>query len=351
MRSILILLVAALLAAGEPPIDPAVQAACKRGAAWLTARTGKDGQVTAGQGKTTATTGLAALALAGIGVLPTSPGAEGAAAGRMMEWLLQDARCDANGYYGQPDGSAMYGHGIVALYFAELLGMGVDAATDRRIRARLERAIAVILWAQARKGRDNVSQFGGWRYGPDSGDSDLSVTVWQLLALRAAKQAGLAIDKQPIDDAVQYLRRCYHSERDGQGRPTRAVSGAAYQPGQGPTYAMAAAGLLSFQVAAAYDLPEVRGSADWLTACEIKPEMPWFFYGTYYYSQGMHLVGGAHADLAWKRVPELLLPQQKDDGRWESGWDHERAAGPVYCTSMAMLALAVQHRYLPIYQR
>ncbi len=337
--------------AGEPPIDPAVQAACRRGAAWLVTTCDKDGQVTAGQGKTTATTGLAALALAGIGVLPTSPGPEGAAAKRMMEWLLQDERCDGNGYYGAPDGSAMYGHGIVTLYFAELLGMGADTATDRRIRARLERALGVILWAQARKGRDNVRQFGGWRYAPDSGDSDLSVTVWQLLALRAAKQSGLDIDKQPIDDAVQYLQRCYQSDRDAKGGPTRAVSGTAYQPGGGPTYAMAAAGLLSFQVAGAYTLPEVQGSAEWLKACEINPGMPWFFYGTYYYSQGMHLAGGAYADLAWARVPELLLPQQKEDGRWESGWDQEQKAGPVYATSMAMLALAVQHRCLPIYQR
>lgn len=351
MRSLLLLLLALVCVAGEPPLDPAVQAACKRSATWLASKCDKDGQVTAGQGKSTATTGLAALALAGIGVLPTSPGAEGAAAKRMLDWLLQDARCDGNGYYGQPDGSAMYGHGIVALYFAELLGMGADAATDRRIRARLERAIAVILWAQARKGRDNVSQFGGWRYGPDSGDSDLSVTVWQLLALRAAKQAGLKIDKQPIDDAVQYLQRCYQSERDAQGRPKRAVSGAAYQPGGGPTYAMAAAGMLSFQVAGAYAIPEVQGSAEWLKACEIKPDMPWFFYGTYYYSQGMHIAGGAYAELAWKRVPELLLPLQKEDGRWESNWNEERGAGPVYATSMALLALAVQHRCLPIYQR
>ena len=350
-RIYLILAVCAVLIAGDPPIDPAVQAACKRGGAWLASTCDKDGQVTAGQGKQTATTALGALALAGIGVLPTSPGAEGAAAGRMLEWLLQDARCDANGYYGAPDGSAMYGHGIVSLYFAELLGMGVDTATDRRIRARLERAIGVILWAQARKGRDNVNQFGGWRYGPDSGDSDLSVTVWQLLALRAAKQAGLNIDKQPIDDAVQYLQRCYHSERDAQGRPTRAVSGAAYQPGQGPTYAMAAAGMLSFQVAGAYAMPEVQGSAAWLKTCDIQPGMPWFFYGTYYFSQGMHVAGGDYADHAWKRVPDLLLPQQKEDGRWESDWEQEKAAGPVYATSMAMLALAVQYRCLPVYQK
>ena len=37
--------------------------------------------------------------------------------------------------------------------------------------------------------------------------------------------------------------------------------------------------MLSFQVAGAYAMPEVQGSADWLKACDIKPEMPWFFYG------------------------------------------------------------------------
>jgi len=351
IRTILLLLTLALLTAGEPPIDPAVQAACRRGAEWLAAKCNADGMVSAGQGKQTATTALAALALAGVGVVPTSPGAQGAAAGRMLTWLLDDKRCDANGFYGWPDGSAMYGHGIVSLYFGELLGMGNDAATDRRIRTRLDSAIAVILWSQARKNRDNRDQFGGWRYAPNSADSDLSATVWQLLALRAAKQAGLPIDRKPIDDAVQYLQRCYRADRDAQGKPLQAVTACAYQPGQAPTYAMAAAGLLSFQVAGAYDMPEVAGSVAWLKTCEIKPGMPWFYYGTYYYSQGMHQAGGAYAEQAWKQTSDLLLPLQKEDGRWESGWEHEAAAGPVYCTAMAMLALAVQHRYLPIYQR
>ena len=350
-RTLLLLTTVLVLTAGETPIDPAVQAACTRGAGWLAARCNADGMVSAGEGKQTATTGLALMALAGVGVLPTTPGAQGEAAKRMLAWLLRDDRCDANGYYGAPDGSAMYGHGIIALCFSEMLGMSDDAATDRRIRARLERAIAVIVAAQGRKSRDNRDQFGGWRYAPDAGDSDLSATVWQLLALRAAKQAGLPVERQPIDDAVQYLQRCYRSDRDAQGRPTQAVAACAYQPGHGPTYATAAAGLLSFQVAGAYTLPEVGGSAEWLKTCEIKPDMPWFFYGTYYYSQGMHQAGGSFADLAWKRTSELLLPLQQDDGRWDGRWDHERSAGPVYATSMAMLALAVQHRYLPIYQR
>ena len=37
----------------------------------------------------------------------------------------------------------------------------------------------------------NPEHAGGWRYQPTSRDSDISVTGWQVMALRAAKSAGL----------------------------------------------------------------------------------------------------------------------------------------------------------------
>ena len=351
MKPFLLLLVAVALSGGEPAIDPAVHAAYQRGIAWLAAHCDGNGEVTTGQGNRTATTALAGLALAGAGVLPTTPGAQGEAANRMLGYLLRDERVDNEGYLGRHDGSRMYGHGIITLYFAELLGMGVEVAAERKLRARLTRAIELILWSQKQKGRDNRDHFGGWRYDPNSGDSDLSATVWQLMALRGAKLAGLPIDRKPIDEAVQYLRFCYSRDRDAQGNPKQEVAACAYQPGGSPNYATAAAGLLSFQVAGAYDLPEVKGSAEWLLRCEIKPDMAWFFYGTYYYSQGMNAAGGTYADISRKRTTELLLPLQHADGHWDPRWDNEREAGPVYATAMAMLALSVQYRYLPIYQR
>ena len=49
----------------------------------------------------------------------------------------------------------------------------------------------------------------------------------------------------------------------------------------------------------------------------------------------------------------LLLDHQNADGSWPPPPDetHERQAGPVYTTALAVLSLTVEYRFLPIYQR
>ena len=191
---------------------------------------------------------------------------------------------------------------------------------------------------------------GGWRYSPDAGDADLSVTVWQLLALRSAKNAGLAVPKDAIDAAVGYLRRSYVSPRDAQGRPTNTKSAFGYVPGQSPQYAMAAAGLLAMQVCGLPDAPEVLGATAWLRANAPVWEAQNYFYGTYYYSQGMHKRGGEVAREARERVEGLLTVHQMPDGSWDGSQGSESGQGKVYCTALALLSLSVRYHYLPIYQ-
>jgi hypothetical protein len=47
---------------------------------------------------------------------------------------------------------------------------------------------------------------------------------------------------------------------------------------------------------------------------------------------------------------EVLLRNQKSNGSWLGG-GYDANFGPNYCTAMAVLALTVEYRYLPIYQR
>src|SRR3989442_6750 len=82
-----------------------------------------------------------------------------------------------NAYYGEKDGSRMYGHGIITLMLSEMIGMGVDADMDKLIRQRLQKAVDLILRSQ-RVQKDQRNK-GGWRYTPDSDSADLSVTIWQ----------------------------------------------------------------------------------------------------------------------------------------------------------------------------
>ena len=326
-------------------VDSAIDAALR----FLLTNQRVDGAITDRQYDTTMTA-LSIMALASTGNTPGTPTEFGEASRRALAFVLRDDRQDKDGYYGNKDGSRMYGHGIVTLMLTEMLGMGADAEQDALIEARGQSAINLILSAQK---QSKPSQYAGaWRYTPNSNDSDLSVSVWQLMALRSAKNDGLKVPATAIAQAVAYLERSYTSRMDSQGKPIEPVAGFSYLPGNSsPTFAMTAAGLLAMQVCGQYESPQVLGAADWLMEHPPKWDDRFFFYGAYYYAQGMHQRGGKHAETADELVRKLLLEKKQADGSWSAPNGEEAGAGSVYATCMAILSLSVKHHYLPIYQR
>jgi hypothetical protein len=75
-----------------------------------------------------------------------------------------------------------------------------------------------------------------------------------------------------------------------------------------------------------------------------------FYYGMYYYSQGMFQRGGEYALRAQQIVRKLLLDRQLDDGSWPLGVQ-DQEGGKIYVTSLALLSLSIHYHFLPIYQR
>jgi len=297
----------------------------------------------------TALTGLAVLALCGAGHQPADKTPHGQSLKRAVDFLLRADRQDPDGYLGRLDNSRMYGHGIATLALTELLGMGADKNQDLILRGRCRKAIDLILRSQLVRKRDGRHE-GGWRYTPHSPDADLSVSVWQLMALRSAKNAGLEVGKDAIDRAAKYLKASYTSQ-SGAATPERAVGGFAYQPGQRPDYSMTSAGMLAMVIAGHYEAPEVFGAANWLRANKVDAESRWFYYGTYYYAQAMFQRGGDYALEGRREIERLLLPRQLDDGSWHGSQGQEYGVGKIYGTSLALLSLGVRNHYLPIYQR
>lgn len=340
----------AIVATGLPDFSPdRVDAAIERGLKYLLAKQRPDGAITDRQYDTTMSA-LSVMALASTGRLPADKDAYGKASAQALGFVLLDDRQDKYGYFGNRDGSRMYGHGVTSLMLTEMLGMGKDAAQDARIRASCQRAIDVILSAQQQQ---KAAQYqGGWRYTPNSNDSDLSVSVWQLMALRSAKNDGLAVPDAAIAQAINYLKRSYSARLDSRGKPTQSPAGFCYLPNnQNPTFAMTAAGLLAMQVCGQYESPLVIDSARWLEQHPPKWKDRFFFYGLYYYAQGMNQRGGEQAKRAEAHVAQLLLERQSPDGSWASPGGEELGAGKVYATCMAILSLSVKYHYLPIYQR
>jgi len=87
----------------------------------------------------------------------------------------------------------MYSHAFATLFLAEAYGMAGGATC----KAALARAVNLIV--------DCQNQHGGWRYNPLDREVDLSVTVCQLQALRAARNIGIKVPKSTIDLAARYV--------------------------------------------------------------------------------------------------------------------------------------------------
>ncbi|XAL98463.1 terpene cyclase/mutase family protein [Phycisphaeraceae bacterium D3-23] len=310
---------------------------------FLISQAQNDGSVGDERQNRNAMTALTVMAMVAVGHQPTDHTPEGKLLRDALNFILRDDRQSDEGYYGYSDGSRMYGHGITTLMLCEMMGMGVDDTQDALIQDRAQKAVDLILRAQrVRKREDRYN--GGWRYDPDARDSDLSVTVWQLMALRAGKAGGLDVPSESIDEAVAYLERSYREVGREQG-------GFGYEPGQSPRYATTAAGMLAMLVCGQYEHEQVAGASRYLVAHPPTDNRndTWFYYGTYYYAMAMYQVGGEEADDAEREVFAALSRSQLNNGSWTSNHFHERQ--PVYATCMAVLALSVRHHFLPIYQR
>lgn len=302
-----------------------------------------------------AITSLAVMAFLSAGHVP-GEGHYGANVERGVEWVLDQQ---------QPDGklvpkhmtTEMYHHGICTLMLAEVIGMTKQDTADR-LRSALEKAVKVILAGQ-RKGdaRAANSAAGGWRYsvlttGQWGGDADLSVTGWQLMALRAAKNVGCDVPADRIQAAVGYVLRSYDARND-----QRAQNGVGfcYQPGGGVTVPCTGVGVLCLELSGKeYHLCDqaLKGGA-YLLKHPLRAGDGHFFYGVYYVSQAMFQLGGNYWESYRPKLHKLLLSEAGPEasGGWLRGGGDAMGYGSSYATAMAVLALTVEYRYLPIYQR
>jgi hypothetical protein len=235
----------------------------------------------------------------------------------------------------------MYGHGFATLFLAEVHGMATDPQLRDRLRGTLERAVKLIITSQNHQ--------GGWRYQPNSPDADISVTICQIMALRAARNAGFAVPKSVADRCTRYVTECQDLRGDG---------GFRYQPNGGqPGFARSAAGVVALYSAGVYEGEPVRKGLDFLmrhkpgSQSRVDREMHiHYYYGHYYAAQAMWTAGGRYFREWYPAIrDELLRPppngHRQQNGSWYSG------ICPHYCTAMALIILQIPNNYLPILQR
>jgi squalene cyclase len=296
----------------------------KKGLDWLKKNLSKDGTIASSGGEQAGIMALVGLAFMADGNMP-GEGVYGNEVEKILEFVLKS--CQSSGLIASPGGgSPMYGHGFATLFLAEAYGM-----TQRQdVKEKLQLAVRLIVQSQNKE--------GGWRYQPVPVDADLSVTICQIMALRAARNAGIKVPKKTIDNAIDYVKKC--QESDG---------GFSYMlQGRGSGFPRSAAGLACLFYAGIYEGKEIERGVKYLTS-QLEASKGGndyhFYYGYYYLTQAMFMAGGSTWEKNWPKIRAELIRRQTADGSWSG------EAGNVYATAMALIALEVPNRLLPILQK
>ena len=297
-----------------------------------------------------AVAGLAGMAFLSVGHTP-GRGPYGDVVNRCVDFILSTPAEGPNGgaakgWLGRTDTDRMYGHAIATLFLSEVSGM-VDPERQKKIDVLLPKALKVILDAQAVQKEERFA--GGWRYKPDSPDSDLSVSGWNLMALRSARLNGAPVPVEAIKKAIEFVNRCHNP----------AKGGFDYQPGQGkPSPAMSAVGLLCRELGGHHDDEINRKTGQTVLSWAYSglreggppPEhVAGHEYVTYYASNAMFQLGGKYWEEFAVQLYRYLFRHQWGDGGWRGHGAYHYS--PLYSTSMYVLSLTVSYRQLPIYQR
>jgi hypothetical protein len=249
--------------------------------------------------------------------------------------------------------AAVYNHAISGLMLGEVYGQ-VNGSRAAAVKQGIERALQFSRQLQLR--RKPAEEKGGWRYVTITrapGDSDLSVTGWQLMFLRSARNAEFNVPQEYVDEAMAYVRRLFDP-----------ASGMFYYKKMGgigmkPSRGLAGVGILSLSMGGDHQSAMARAAGDWLLAHPYRRfgdrigEGDKFFYSTYYCSQAMAQLGGHYWEQFFPGLVKVLLSNQGNDGSWPLEVDagNEAVYGNVYTTAMAVLSLTPPYQLLPVYQR
>lgn len=226
----------------------------------------------------------------------------------------------------------MYSHGIATIALTEAYAMTGDPA----LRDSAEQAVKFIINAQY--------DDGGWRYNPKwetPAQGDMTVTGWQLAALKSAMLAGIEVPYEVWMRASEFI----------DGLQSEDGSRYTYLRGERGSAATTAIGLLCRMVGGwpRDARPLLKGAA------RIAGEAPQRnnIYFIYYASQVLHHLGGPRWTKWNAQMREYLIDSQSTDGHEMGSWyiseEHSSTGGRLYTTTMAIMTLEVYYRYMPLY--
>jgi hypothetical protein len=324
-------------------VTPEVQRSVERGLAYLANSQNRDGSF--GDSPlfhgNLAVTSLAGLALMAGGHQP-GRGAYGNNVTRALQFVLSHEQKTPAGFLNNMAANfrqgPMYSHGFATLFLAEAYGMVPDRALQDRLKGTVDRAVRLIVNCQ--------NSEGGWRYDPVKQPADSSVTICQIMALRAARNVGFFVPKEAADRCVKYVRSCQTAD-----------GGFSYFASQGTSaFPRSAAGVVALYCAGVYSGPEIERGLRYLM--KFKPGamavrggfMPdqHYYYGQYYAAQAMWTAGPKYWNEWYPAIRDELLRMNR--GRQDGTWTDPTVCSH-YATAMACIILQIPNNYLPILQK
>ena len=318
-------------------VTPKTRQAINLGLETLKRRQVRAGKYAGAFGNSGYASGVAVTALAGLAFLcnGSTPfdGKYSSQIKKCTEYILRNVR--ESGYIAQLAelrSSNMYGHGYAMLYLSQVFGM----SANKELGEKLRKAIAMTCEIQNRD--------GGWRYQPVKADADLSITICQIMALRAAHSAGFDVPNEVREKTLKYVEACQNN--DGSFNYTKR--------GGRQTVALAAAGVVSYYSAGIYDGEKVAKALKWIfdrrpgkASGKVVSPMN-YYYAHYYAVQAMwHAqIQSPHYWNAWYPAirDELIDKRQGAAGVWP-----DNRIGSEFGTSMACIILQIPFNYVPVF--
>ena len=304
-----------------------VETVYERGLAWLASKQSEQGNWQGGQSGS-GVDGICLMAFLAGGEEPNF-GRYAPNIRRALRAMIrsQDA---ATGYLP----NSMYHHGFAMLALSEAYG-AVDESLlwegEKPVRG-IAQALDLAIRCAGTSQKNN--RWGGWRYMPNSTDADTSVTGAMLMGLLAARNAGMEVSDEVINTALEYMRRS--TGKDG------SVTYSGGFGGFGESMNRSAIATLVAAVSKNKETEEFKATLKHITDRLEHSEGNYKEYFRYYMAQA--LFQGDYA--SWQKwntaTVRVLSETQAPDGSFNNG---------PYETGMALLALGLNYRFLPIYER
>jgi len=312
----------------ELTVTPKAARAMRRALDFLAKQQNRDGSFCSTH--RAAMTGLAGLAFLAGGHVP-GRGKHAKTVEKAAKFLLKIQ--DREGCYADMGGRSMHGHGYALHFMAEVYGMAADPDFAKKLKKSVQNGVRLTARCQ--------SPEGGWYYQPVAQGHEGSITITQVQAIWAARQAGVNVPQKTIDKGIAYMKKsqqpdggiCYRLGMPG-SRPALSVAGVMVFCGYGMRETKSATKAIN------YMRRMLKGGVR-----SYRGVTGFGHYCTLYLGQALYQAGDPDWSKHYPKLRDEIIKLQKADGTWQGSY------GPAFCTACHVLVLAIPYQYLPTFQR